>query len=112
MAVGVAVDGAGDVDMSDQGDNTLKVWSAATTLEHAVPSGLNTPYAIAVDWVGNVYIADTGNNAIKAWTVASNSVTTLAGTASMPYGVELIARAMSISPTGIRSRSGRRRITV
>ena len=88
---GVAVDGAGDVYISDTGDQAIKEWTAAdNTVRTLVSSGLVYPSGVAVDGVGNVYIADTFDGAIKEWLATSNTVTTLVGSnLSLPFGVAL-----------------------
>jgi DNA-binding beta-propeller fold protein YncE len=75
---GVAVDGAGNVYIADQGNNAIKKWTVANNqVTPLVTSGLSSPTGVAVDRAGNVYIADQGNNAVKEWTAANNTVTTL-----------------------------------
>jgi DNA-binding beta-propeller fold protein YncE len=75
---GVAVDGTGNVYITDSGNNALKKWTAANnTVTTLVSSGLSFPAGVAVDGAGNVYIADYHNTALKKWTAASNTVTTL-----------------------------------
>jgi streptogramin lyase len=62
----VAVDGAGNVYISDRGDNAIYEWTAAnSTVTNLVSSGLNFPWGVAVDASGNVYLDDSGNDAIK-----------------------------------------------
>jgi DNA-binding beta-propeller fold protein YncE len=77
---GVAVDGAGNVYITDSGHSALKKWTAASnTVTTLVASGLNNPLGVAVDGAGNVYIADQRNSAIKEWSAANHTVTTLVG---------------------------------
>ena len=75
---GVAVDGSGNVYISDTYNNAIKMWTAASdTVSTLVSTGLNRPLGLAVDHAGNVYIADAFNNAIKMWTAVSGVVTAL-----------------------------------
>ncbi len=90
----VAVDGGGNVYVTDIGDHTIRKITAAgavSTLAGTVGvAGLadgvgtaaqfNSPQGIAVDTNGNVYVADTNNSTIRK--IAPNgTVTTLAGVA-------------------------------
>jgi hypothetical protein len=89
VPVGVAVDGAGNVYVTDQNDNAVKEWSAATQqVTTLVSSGLSSPQGTAVDASGNVYIADFANNEIKEWNASTHQVTTLVSSGlNGPYGV-------------------------
>ena len=85
----VAVDGAGNVYISDYGNNAIKKWTTANnTVTTLVSSGLINPNGVAVDGAGNIYIADFGNLAFKKWTASNSNVTTLVSSGlSGPYGV-------------------------
>jgi DNA-binding beta-propeller fold protein YncE len=85
---GVAVDGAGNVYITDTSHGAVKEWNAASNTVSTLVSGLNLPEGVTVDGGGNVYIADTDNNAIKEWNAASNTVSTLVSSGlRQPYGV-------------------------
>jgi DNA-binding beta-propeller fold protein YncE len=86
---GVAVDGVGNLYISDSNNKAIYKWTAAnSTVSTLVSSGLNNPQGVAVDGAGNVYFADSWNNAIKKWTAASNTVTTLVSSGlTFPFGV-------------------------
>ncbi|MGB6483252.1 MAG: choice-of-anchor D domain-containing protein [Candidatus Acidiferrales bacterium] len=60
---GVAVDGQGNVFISDTGANAIvRVDAKAGTLSHvALKENLNSPGALAIDRLGNVFVADRGN---------------------------------------------------
>ena len=85
---GVAVDGAGNVYVSDIYDAIHK-WTAPNgPVTILVSSNLLGPFGVAVDTAGNVYIADTDHNAIKKWTVATGTMTTLVSAGLyQPYGL-------------------------
>src|ERR1019366_5342213 len=56
----MAVDGAGNVYISDSGNRAVKEWIAsAQQVTPLVSSGLSYIFGVAVDGSGNVYIADT-----------------------------------------------------
>ena len=90
----VAVDGSGDVYVTDSGNNLIRKITpdgTVTTLAgdtNAFTAGFadgngaaawfNSPQAVAVDVFGNVYVADSGNNLIRKIT-PDGAVTTLAG---------------------------------
>jgi streptogramin lyase len=75
---GVAVDGSGNVYISDFGNNRVlkETLSAGSYTETTVPSStLNYPEVIAVDGAGNIYIADTNNNRILKETLSAGTYT-------------------------------------
>ena len=74
---GVAVDGYGNVYISDNGSDAIKKWTAAyNTVSTLVSLSLYAqPYGVAVDDFGNVYFNVSGE--IEKWMPANNSVTNL-----------------------------------
>jgi streptogramin lyase len=85
---GAAVDGSGNVYITDAGNQAIYEWSALTQqLTTLVSSGLNEPFGPALDSSGNVYFADYNNNAIKEWSAATQQVTTLVSGLNLPTGV-------------------------
>ena len=91
---GVAVDGAGNVYVTDSGNNRIRkvdstgtITTTAGTGEYgfsgdggpAVQAALSYPSGVAVDGAGNLYIADTGNYRIRK-VDATGTITTIAGT--------------------------------
>jgi sugar lactone lactonase YvrE len=76
--VGIAVDGAGNVYVAEEGNNAIRKVTAAGVVSTLAGTGtagfangpnasatFNGPYAVAVDSAGNVYVADRDNNAIR-----------------------------------------------
>jgi sugar lactone lactonase YvrE len=75
---GVAVDGGGDVYITDTFNNRVleETLSAGSYTESTIPtSALNTPFGVTVDGAGNVYIADTENNRVLEETPTAGSYT-------------------------------------
>ena len=61
---GVAVDGAGNLYVSDTGNNRVQIVAPSGAVIGGF-GALSGPTGIAVDCRGNVYVADTGNNRIQ-----------------------------------------------
>ena len=112
---GVAVDGAGDVYVTDAGNSNIrKITAGGAVSTLAGTTGVagsadgvgaaaqfNTPFGIAVDGTGNVYVADQGNHTIRKITPAAE-VTTLAGSAGSAGGADGTgAAARFAQPTGV-----------
>jgi hypothetical protein len=84
----VAVDGSGNVYISDMYNNAIKEWSAATEQVTVPVLGLDWPVGVAVDGSGNIYIA--GGFAYKIYerSAATGQVATLVSSALyVPTGV-------------------------
>lgn len=63
----VAVDGAGNLYISDADNNAIYKWTAAnSTVTTLISSGLILPEGVAVDGAGNVYFADSSYNTTNA----------------------------------------------
>ena len=106
---GVALDGAGNLYVADQGNNTIRqvvLASGAVSTLAGTPtqSGsskdgigpaarFNIPAGVAADRMGNVYVADRFNNTIRQVVVATRAVTTLAGTAGQAGSADGIGPA-------------------
>jgi len=114
----VASDGAGNVYVADNGNDTIRKVVVATgdvtTLAGAAGAGsvdgigaaarFYTPQGIASDGAGNVYIADTGNDIIRQVVVGTRAVTTFAGTSGQAaWGDGTGAAAFFYNPANIAS---------
>jgi trimeric autotransporter adhesin len=76
---GVAVDGLGDVFISDTANNVVRMVDHATRKISTYATGLKAPRGLAVDGAGNLYIADTGNNRVKKVEALTHVISTVAG---------------------------------
>src|ERR1022692_1870230 len=97
---GVAVDGSGNLYISDLSNVVRKVAAATgiiTTVAGngaagysgdggpAINASFHSPSGMAVDGSGNLYIGDTGNDAIRKVAAATGIVTTVAGDGAAGY---------------------------
>ena len=87
FAMGVAVDGAGNV-YTYTANGAIREWAAASgTVATLVSAGLGAAFGVAVDGSGNVYIAST-NSGLQEWTAATGAVSTLVSAGrNAPTGV-------------------------
>jgi hypothetical protein len=81
LPAGVAVDGAGNVYVADQGNNAVKeIVAVGGSIPASNPtirtlgSGFSSPRSVAVDGAGNVYVADQFNNAVKEIVAVGGSI--------------------------------------
>jgi sugar lactone lactonase YvrE len=97
---GVAVTAAGDIAISDAGNQRVRWVTAAGTITTIAGTGtagsdgdgvatgrmLNYPRALAIDAGGKVYIADTENNRVRVVDRGTNMISAYAGTGFVAYG--------------------------
>lgn len=98
LPMGVALDGAGNIYIADQGNNRVRevtpngtISTLAGSAAYGIGDGgpataaqLDAPASVAVDAAGNVYLSDTGHNRVRE--VSGGTITTLAGTGNCCYG--------------------------
>src|SRR5262249_31498245 len=82
---GVALDGAGNVFVSDNGNDVVNEYLTDGTVK-TIGSGFKNPYGVAVDAAGNVYVGDYGNNAVKKVS-PDGTIQTIGSGFNAPYGV-------------------------
>jgi streptogramin lyase len=88
---GVAVDGAGNVYVADNGNDLIRKITpdgvvstlagngqAGSANGTGIAASFNSPFGVAVDGTGNVYVADAGNNLIRKIS-PTGAVNTFAG---------------------------------
>jgi sugar lactone lactonase YvrE len=110
---GIAMDRAGNIFISDAGDNNrirkLTPDAQISTLAGAnegfvdatgAAASFNTPSGLAVDEAGNLYVADTGNHAIRLVT-PEGVVTTVAGDGRAGYKDGAGRAAQFNAPVGV-----------
>jgi uncharacterized protein (TIGR03437 family) len=115
--VGLAVDKSGNLYIADQGNNVVRMVSAAGIISAFAGNGtqgysgnggpataaqLNGPQGVAVDSSGNVYIADTLNSVIREVT-PNGIIQTIAGTGIAGFSGDggLATAAQLGSPTSV-----------
>lgn len=103
---GVAVDGAGNVFITEQVSNRVRRIDAATGLVStfagngdtgysgdggpATAATMQTPYAVEADAAGNVYIADLYNHVVRRVDAATGIISTFAGTGAAGAGADSV----------------------
>ncbi len=85
--IGVAADVAGNIYISDSGNNVIKKIPSGSTTPIVIGTGFNNPAGIAVDVAGNVYVADKGNNAVKKIPFGGGAIVTLGSGFKTPTSV-------------------------
>ena len=111
---GIAVDGVGNVWVTDAGAGTIRrvVGDAVTTFAGTGDNGfadgtgitaqLNQPRGIVADGAGNLYVSDAGNQLIRKIVVATGAVTTLAGGVGQSGHVDAVGSAARFNePRGL-----------
>lgn len=119
LPYGLAVDNAGNVYVSEQGNHLIRKITPAgvvsTLAGGAMQPGyadgtgaaarFNAPFGLAVDGAGNVFVADSGNNVIRRVTPAG-VVTTVAGSVT-PGMIDAVAGAARFKePRGVAVDAG------
>lgn len=96
LPLGEATDGAGNLYISDTGNNRIEMVTPAGAISTiagnseiagsagdggpALSAQISAPSAIVVDGAGNILFADTGNNAIREINAITHNISTIAGT--------------------------------
>ena len=99
LPTGVALDGAGNLYITDTSNNRIRKVDAAGVISTVAGDGtrgyggdggpataaqLSSPYGVALDGAGNLYIADTRNDRIRK-VDASGAISTVAGDGTQGY---------------------------
>jgi serine/threonine protein kinase/sugar lactone lactonase YvrE len=91
--VGAAVDTAGNLYITDNGNSRVLKLAAGSTTQSVLPfTGLNNPEGVAVDAAGDLYVADWGNNRVVELAAGSSTQSVLPFTGlNLPFGVAVDA---------------------
>ncbi|WP_433622636.1 serine/threonine-protein kinase PknD [Nocardia sp. CA-120079] len=103
LPTGVAADAAGNVYVTDMGnDRVVKLAAGASTATPLPFTGLKSPQGVAVDSAGDVYIADQGNDRVVTLAAGASAPTTLPFTELRgPHGVAVdTARNVYVTELG------------
>ncbi len=89
-------DSAGNLYVTDSGNNTVRKIAAGTKTVTTIASGFNNPWGITIDSdiPQNLYVTDIGTNSVKKVTLAG-AVTTFAGNIGGNYGPSTNANGTS-----------------
>jgi len=115
--IAVAIDAAGNLFISDNGNNRIRKVAPTGTISTVAGSGtpgfsgddgpavsaqVRSPNGLAVDPVGNLYIADTGNHVVRKVS-PTGVISTVAGTGSAGFSGDggLATAAQLNSPYGV-----------
>jgi sugar lactone lactonase YvrE len=97
---GVAVDGSGNVILSDTGNQRVCLVDTNGNL-HSIAFNLSMPTGVAADGAGHYYVVDSGVNLVRR--IDSTGTTTVAGNGSYGYSGDggLATNASLSFPTGV-----------
>ena len=120
LPTGLAVDGAGNLYLSDSNNNRVRRVDAVTGLISTVAGNgvagfagdggaataaqLNTPAGLCLDGAGNLYVADSANDVVRRVDAVSGLITTVAGVGGVAgYGGDAgpATRAKLLTPEGL-----------
>ena len=86
-----AVDGHGDLFITDQGKGDVVEAPAGGGAQRTVISGLNEPEGIAVDGAGDLFVADSANKRVVELPAGNSTLVTLATGLTYPTGLAVDA---------------------
>ena len=83
--VDLAIDGAGNLYISDNGNNAIRKVTAATGAIATYTSDIENPRGIALDGLGNLFVAAPGTNTVWKVAAGTGAITAYAGSALPGY---------------------------
>jgi len=87
-ATGMAVDGLGDIYVSDITTNDVYKFNSSGTLL-STTTGFNAPYGIAIDASNNAYVVDNGSGTIIKIAAGTTTKSTFLSGFTNPYGITI-----------------------
>lgn len=84
---GLAIDAAGNIYITDAGNQVIKKIPAGGGSPVTIATGFNNPWGIAVDAAGNIYVTDAGDEVLKKIPAGGGAPVIIASGFTSPAGV-------------------------
>ncbi|BAU52226.1 putative Ig domain-containing protein [Mucilaginibacter gotjawali] len=91
QAVGLAIDGSGNLYIADPNAGRVYKYSNTGTLLLTITSNLTNPENVAIDGAGNIYVVDITTNNLNKYNSSGTFVSSIVTALSTPYGLTIDA---------------------